>query len=780
MGLHLGWIPNEPGLRAREYAAQAPGAPDPDSPMAAALRAAHAARALWTRLLIVVGLLALALFGFVGAVSHRSWFWYAGAAIAVCCWLPLAEFAVNRRRANSRMRRESDEQLARHAAELAEYERSKAAWQNSEAERIAAAPRWLQVAAHEDISRLDVFGGTPLGRQNLLTGIGQRLLAERAVIVLDLTQDRVCGGLIAAAAQDGISCHDYQLPWDLPVTPLLTGLTGDEVANLIVEVLHADNASATAAGRATDLMILRKVTRVLGDSVTMARLHEALLLLVGSDHGGHYAAGHPVETLTEQERERLRGLFGDAMRGEVAGNLIRIAAVIEPLAELGAAAAGGGHAAARPPARLTCLSLPDGPRDVASDLTAALIVQWATRAVAAEGGFRPAVILAGADEQSTRHLGRLTSVCDRYQVPLVRMFSRLTEESARHLDSRHTAFMRLATRPEALRAAEHIGLARKFVAGRFSHRQSVSRSRTRTSTESTTHTTGRAEGEAVTHTTGTTTGQSYSEAEVPRHDNHVHIHAGDSGGGNGGSGTGRAHADQARDRAGRERAAEADAEPGRGGGRQSATGGTGGRRPESQGRSGGGWLSAGASSSGSAKAGKPAIDVVKTRTKFTAQHQSESKTQSVTNTQETSHTQSESRSRTDGTSVGDEITFELVYDHQVQPETLMALPEDQMLAPHVVAGAPDPASLPGAPNAACAPDAAAQSAAVASRPTTAESRMVALVIDPSVVGTDPVAPVSPHEIPAYEPPAPAVSSHVPDYERLHRPALGAGDPARSR
>ena len=577
MGLHLGWIPNEPGLRAREYAAQAPGAPDPDSPKAAALRAAHAARALWTRLLLVVGLLALALFGLVGAVSHRDWFWGVGAALAVCCWLPLAEFAVNRRRATRRLRRESEEQLARHAAELAEYERSKVAWQNSEAERIAAAPRWLQVAAQEDISRLDVFGGTPLGRQNLLTGVGQRLLAERAVIVLDLSQDRVCDGLIAAAAQDGISFQNYLLPRDLADTPLLGGLTGDEIASLIVEVLHADDASATAAGRATDLMILRKITRVLGDDVTMARLHEALLLLVGSDHGGHNAAGHPAGALTGEERERLRGVFGEGMRGEVAGNLIRIAAVIEPLAELGADAAGGGRGTPRPPARLTCLSLPDGPRDVAADLTAALIVQWATRSVAAENGFRPAVILAGADEQSTRHLGRLTTVAERYQVPLVRLFSRLTEESARHLDSRHTAFMRLATRPEALRAAEHIGLARKFVAGRFSHRQSVSRSRTRTSTESTTHTTGRAEGEAMTHTTGTTTGQSYSEAEVPRHDNHVHIHAGDSGPGNGGSGAGRSRADEARDRAARERAAEADAETGRGGRPSAGRGGASGQ-----------------------------------------------------------------------------------------------------------------------------------------------------------------------------------------------------------
>jgi hypothetical protein len=773
MGLHLGWIPNEPGLRAREYAAPTPGAPDPDSPAAAALRAAHAARALWTRLLVVVGLLALVLFGLVGAVSHRVWFWGIGAALAVCCWLPLAEFAVNRRRANRRLRRESEQQLARHEREMAEYERSKAAWHRSEAERIAAAPRWLQVAAHEDISRLDVFGGTASGRRNLLTGVGQRLLAERAVIVLDLSQDQVAEGLIAAAELDGISCQHYRLPRDLAATPLLAGLTADEIASLIVEVLHADDASATAAGRATDLMILRKVTRVLGDQVTMARLHEALLLLLGSGYAGEQA-GHPAAVLAEAERERLAGLFGAGMRAEV----------------LGADAAGAGPAAPRGPARLTCLSLPDGPRDVAADLTAALIVQWATRAVAAESGFRPAVLLAGPDEQSTRHLGRLTAVCERYQVPLVRLFSRLTEESARHLDSRHTAFMRLATRPEALRAAEHIGLARKFVAGRFSHRQSVSRSRTRTSTESTTHTTGRAEGEAVTHTTGTTTGQSYAEAEVPRHDNHVHIHAGDAGAGTAGSGRSRG------DRAARERAAEEDAEPGRGGrppaGRDGARGpdrevrdraergaggrrpeaggwGSGGRRLESQGKSGGGWLTGGNSSG--AKNEKPTIDVVKTRTWFTAQHESESKTQSVTTTEETSHTRSESRSRTEGSSVGDEITFELVYDHQVQPETLMALPENQMLAPHVVAGAPEAASLPGA---SAEPDGvtAASRAAVAARPAAAESRMVALVIDPAVVGTDSVAAVAPHEIPAYEPPTPAVSAHVPDYERLPRPALG--------
>src|SRR3984957_4547266 len=480
MGLHLGWIPNEPGLRARAYAAPAPGVPDPDSPEAAALRAAHAARALWTRLLIVVGLLALILFGLVGAVSHRTVFWAVGAALAVCCWLPLVEFAVRRRRAASRHRRENEDRAVRHAAEVAEYERGRTAWQHAEAERIAAAPRWLQVAAHEDITRLDVFGGTPQGRQNLLAGAGRTLLAERAVIVLDLSQDRVAEGLIADARQAGISCQDFQLPRDLPATPLLAGLTGDEIASLIVEVLHADDANATAAGRATDLMILRKITRALDGHVTLSRLHEALSLLLADATAATAATDPPAavgQHLSPAEQAGLHGLFGAGMRGEIGGNLIRLAAVLEPLAELGAddaAAADAGTATPRPPARLTCLSLPDGPRDVAADLAAALIVQWATRSVADESGVRPAVILAGADEQSTRHLSRLTTVCERYEIPLVRMFSRLTEESSRHLDSRHTAFMRLATRPEALRAAEHIGLERKFVAGRFSHRQSVS------------------------------------------------------------------------------------------------------------------------------------------------------------------------------------------------------------------------------------------------------------------------------------------------------------------
>jgi len=106
---------------------------------------------------------------------------------------------LNRRRAAGRLRAETERQAGQHAAEIAEYEQGKARWAESEAERIATAPRWLQVAAHEEVSRLDVFGGTGLGRQNMVTGLGWELLEQRAVIVLDLTQDRVAGELLTAA-----------------------------------------------------------------------------------------------------------------------------------------------------------------------------------------------------------------------------------------------------------------------------------------------------------------------------------------------------------------------------------------------------------------------------------------------------------------------------------------------------------------------------------------------------------------------------------------------------
>jgi hypothetical protein len=604
----------------------------------------------------------------------------------------------------------------------------------------------------------------------MLAGIGGSLLERHAVIVLDLSQERVSEGLIAVARLAGISHEDYRLPRDLARTPLLAGMNADQVASQIVEVLHADDPNATAAARATDLMVARKVVVALaadenrgapegseagaGDGITMQRLSDALACLLAGTPEGRLAAEFPA-----------------GFRREVGGSLIRLAAVVEPLRDLGS------DTRPRPPARLTCLSVEEGPRDVVNDLTAALVVQWATSAIIASMGDagdddseqeddrpRPAVILAGADEQAARHLRRLTAVCERYDVPLIRTFSRLSAESAGHLDTRNTAFMKLPTRAEALRAAEHIGLERRFVAGRFTQTRMVSQSRTRTTGESFTQTTGSAQGEAVTKTTGTTEGQSLSETVIQRHNDRAHDHpardaerddnskkrnvSGDprqaraASGLGGGDDVGGGKALRGKDLSDRDMNARIDAS-------KDAS-----ARPERV--PGGDRARPGKASPGKEGKHQPYVfDFMTSRTKYQFTHQSEAKTESWTRTEESSHTQTREFSKTDGTSIGDEVTYELTYDHKVAPETLMGLPDDQMLAPHVVEGA----AVPGL---------AGEAASVAAGPV--ESKMIALVVNPEVIGSAPVAHVEPGQIPAFQPPPPLVSKEVPDSLKALRPS----------
>src|ERR1700759_5141125 len=114
MGLHLGWIPNEPGLRTRDYDQPRPSESAPDPAKVAALQAAQHARMLWARLLIVVGLLALLLFCPIAAIAHVDWAWAVGAGLALCCWLPVVLMGRKRRRAASHLQAEKQLRETEH------------------------------------------------------------------------------------------------------------------------------------------------------------------------------------------------------------------------------------------------------------------------------------------------------------------------------------------------------------------------------------------------------------------------------------------------------------------------------------------------------------------------------------------------------------------------------------------------------------------------------------------------------------------------------------------
>src|SRR3984885_13317041 len=97
MGLHLGWIPNEPGLRPRDFDRPAPAEPAPDPARGAALAAAPHPRGVWARLLIAVALFPFLLFGFVAEVARVRWAWWAAGGLALGCLLPVVLLGLNRR-----------------------------------------------------------------------------------------------------------------------------------------------------------------------------------------------------------------------------------------------------------------------------------------------------------------------------------------------------------------------------------------------------------------------------------------------------------------------------------------------------------------------------------------------------------------------------------------------------------------------------------------------------------------------------------------------------------
>src|ERR1700748_1827758 len=120
MGLHLGWIPNEPGLRPRDFERAAPTEPAPDPVKVAALQAAQHARGLWSRLLIAVGLVALVLFGLLSGAPPAT------------------------------RRGDDDGGAAKpHAGRPAQVEAGKGPWGRAGGGANATGARWLQVAAHE-------------------------------------------------------------------------------------------------------------------------------------------------------------------------------------------------------------------------------------------------------------------------------------------------------------------------------------------------------------------------------------------------------------------------------------------------------------------------------------------------------------------------------------------------------------------------------------------------------------------------------------------------------
>ncbi|HEY3956089.1 MAG TPA: hypothetical protein VGM53_22190 [Streptosporangiaceae bacterium] len=369
---------------------------------------------------------------------------------------------------------------AKQAVSGPEYQQALESWQqrataheHAELARLHDAHEWG--SAEPPTQRVDVFGGSLWGWRALLTTHGASVLSTQPLLAVDLTGEMACGELIELAEDTGVPSVVHLLPDDMGRCGLLAALSPAQLADALAEAIHAGAPGGARADRAVDLRVLEQLTGALGDDVTPVRLAAA----------AQAALGHPVSAgqLTPAEEALVTGkLFPPSYRQQIGQNLVRLDAF---LADLARYADTGGAAAGRPAsaAYFTCLALESRPRGARIEMLTALVIQWLTVQVTGGQGPAPAVIIAGADEITRAHLERLSTACERREVPLTLMFRHLRDDGLGLLGGGTAAFMRLGNHTEAELAASFIGRQHKFVLSQLTATLGGNETHTRTETE---------------------------------------------------------------------------------------------------------------------------------------------------------------------------------------------------------------------------------------------------------------------------------------------------------
>jgi hypothetical protein len=449
--------------------------PDPDTIREQAAARLAAAQRSWQRarkwaarpsLVLAVGLIALA--GCAHAVNPGAPF---GSTIVTALVLALPGLGWTGWRYLQLAQAKDADPQRQYQAARDQWATRAADWEQAELARLAHLPEWG--SAGSPARRTDIFGGTLAGWQSLLTVHGASILAERPLLVADLSGQYPAAALAALARQAGIPAAEYILPRDLDRCGLLARLHPAELATALAEAIHAGTPGGARADRAIDVRVLQQLCSALaGGGITPARLAAAT----------ETALGRPVPPglLTDEEADRIGGsLFGASYKSQIGANLVRLDAFVSELARF----AGTGPPAAPDPAYCTFFAAEPAARSARAELIAALVIQWLTVQVTRSTATAPAVVIAAADEITRPHLERLADACEHRGVPLTLLFRHLREDAAGMIGGGATAFMRLGNHHEADQAASFIGRHHKFVLSGFTATRGAEHSSTRGQSE---------------------------------------------------------------------------------------------------------------------------------------------------------------------------------------------------------------------------------------------------------------------------------------------------------
>jgi hypothetical protein len=394
-----------------------------------------------------IAIIAVVLAGCARAANPQANFAVAVAYTAVLCGPGLTAMAwtwyrsTQAQDADRGVEREFEYQTGQWQARAAEYERAELA-------RLAAIPEW--VSAEPPAWRTDVFGGSLAGWQALLTTHGTSILADRPLLVIDLSAQYAVASLLKAAQEAGVPQQAWVLPRDLDRCGLLAGLTSAQLADVLAEALHA---GAPRSDRVVDIRVVERLTGALTSGITPARLAAAT----------QAALGHrvPPGMLNDRELERLaHDLFPVSYRHQVATSLIRLDAFLSDLARPEYQVPG--RPAAPEPAHLTCLAIEPAAHSARAEMLIALAIGWLAVQVSATPATAPAVIIAGADGIRRPLLERLAGACEYRGVSLTMLYRHLREDAVALLGGGAAAFMRLGNHAEAEQAAAYLGRGHRF------------------------------------------------------------------------------------------------------------------------------------------------------------------------------------------------------------------------------------------------------------------------------------------------------------------------------
>jgi hypothetical protein len=496
-----GWEYVDPGGPGEPDASRKPLWDEPPPPDTAELEARRKAvlaklprRLEIAAFLVVFGLVADAL-------------WFSGAAFLIFIAVPLAASSLIPAWTTKQELEKIRKAAAEHRADQwRQYQAALAAWQAeaqaeeaADAERRAGAKLFFPLGPASEPARVDVVGGTGDGWASLLATMGPSVLTHgTGILLVDLSERGVGGGLAVLANAAGCPVEMQELPEDLATFGLLEGLPGDAVAELLADAFDSvRSAGSDPTLRALDADLLAAVSRSLDGPMTFDRLASGLHIMSGSSDQ------RSTSRLSEAEASRIRARMGAVGGPKVMDELHYLRTSLEMLAELPASApapspgATGGHDRPWWPVRgLRVIATSSrGTSARRKDLTDRVLFQMILHQLRQrrDHGSSDMVVVAGADHLGHAALEEFARHADIAGVRLVYMFERLADDGGRILGSQGSAtvVMRLGSAAQAAAAAEFVGRGHSFVLSRvtaevgrsFTTGEAVSRGRTESTAE---------------------------------------------------------------------------------------------------------------------------------------------------------------------------------------------------------------------------------------------------------------------------------------------------------